>query len=160
MRRRSLAPQSRTAVELARHLLEVSGGHTGSTAKNSRNSRTPRTSPAPVVCDRLRDALTAFVGVAGFQSLLSRALLLASAKQPALLKVRVLDDGTLSKFDQIGKDSGDRRFNQQDAAGEALIVHLLDLLTLLIGEPLMIQILRGAWPGLPARFRSRSEDTP
>jgi hypothetical protein len=37
----------------------------------------------------------------------------------------------------------------------------LDLLIILIGEPLTHQLLRSAWPDLPAgALRSRTKDTP
>jgi hypothetical protein len=47
------------------------------------------------VCERLRQPLINLAGVAGFRSLLSRALTLARAEAPSLNAVQVAADGSL-----------------------------------------------------------------
>ena len=60
------------------------------------------------VCERLRQPLITLAGVAGFRSLLSRALTLARAEAPSLSAVQVAADGSLQGLDdlepQIDKD--------------------------------------------------------
>ena len=86
------------------------------------------------VCDRLRVPLARLAGVAGFRSLLSRALVLAKAGNPSLHLVVVQEDGTLEGFAEHGAD------------GDAIVTHLLALLVTFIGEPLTRQLVMGAWP--------------
>jgi len=47
------------------------------------------------VCERLRQPLITLAGVAGFRSLLSRALTLARVEAPSLSAVQVAADGSL-----------------------------------------------------------------
>ena len=71
--------------ELARRLLanEAVAGNTSA-----------RTEPAAFrVCEKLRPPLCALAGVAGYRSLLSRALTLARAEGPSLSAVQVTADG-------------------------------------------------------------------
>ena len=91
------------------------------------------------VVDKLRVRLARLAGVAGYKSLLSRALALARAELPSLNKVQVRPDGTLESFDP-GRRTDDV------AAGAVLIAHLLGLLVTFIGEPLTLGFVRDAWP--------------
>jgi hypothetical protein len=84
------------------------------------------------VCDRLRQPLARLAGVAGFRSLLSRAVALAKAEDGALHAVRVREDGTLEGM---------------PGAGGAVVAHLLGLLVTFIGEPLTRQLVSEVWPG-------------
>src|SRR5512141_346116 len=58
------------------------------------------------VCERLRQPLIALAGVAGFRSLLSRALTLARAEAPSLSAVQVAADGSLQGLDQLRPQIG------------------------------------------------------
>jgi hypothetical protein len=98
------------------------------------------------VYEKLRHCLGEFVGVAGFQSLASRALTLSRPEVPSLSAARVAADGSLeglgdieTQFD-MGKPSA--------ADGEIiLIARLLGLLRLFLGEALTLSLLRSTWPG-------------
>jgi hypothetical protein len=90
-------------------------------------------------CDRMRVPLAKLVGVAGFRSLLSRALAMAKAEAPALDGVRVRPDGSLE-----GLDASERTMNEE--AGVLVVARLLGLLVTFIGEPLTLLLVRDAWP--------------
>ena len=90
------------------------------------------------VCDKLRLPLVKLAGVAGFRSLLSRALALAKMETSALDGVRVQPDGALSGFDGIPPDG-------VAEAGEAVVAQLINLLVTFIGEPLTLHIAGDAW---------------
>jgi hypothetical protein len=84
------------------------------------------------------------VGVAGFQSLASRALTLATPEAPSLSEARVTADGILQGLGEIETQI------DIDKAGEAeiiLIARLLGLLRVFLGEALTLSLLRDAWPG-------------
>jgi len=112
--------------------------------------------PAARVCDKLRGVLTTFAGVAGFRSLLRRALTLAEARTAGLKGVTILQDGSLSGI--VGVEGGTKKIAAQ-AWEVVLVAQLLDLLVTFVGEGLMHQLVRQAWPDLPAgQLRSRTED--
>ena len=94
---------------------------------------------AVVVSDKLRTSLTRFAGVDGFISLQRRALVLARAEVPSLQCVKVGMDGRLQGFEEI-------TFETLAGAGAAITAHLLELLVIFIGEPLMRTLIREAWP--------------
>ena len=79
-----LPPQTR---ELAQRLLAYENG-AGKTSE-------PTEFAAFRVFERLREPICALTGVAGFRSLLSRALTLARAEAPSLSAVQVAADGSL-----------------------------------------------------------------
>jgi|HubBroStandDraft_1064217.scaffolds.fasta_scaffold459289_2 hypothetical protein len=122
------------------------------------------------VYEKLRLSLSAFAGVAGFQSLASRALGLAKMEVPSLREARVASDGALEGLGeglgqsepQLDSDSEHRIENDKDRAGEytvggggtILIAHLLGLLLIFLGEPLTLSLLRMTWPG--ATFDDRN----
>ena len=95
-------------------------------------------------CERLRSPLTKLTGSAGFSSLLSRALALAKRQAPALDALRVAPDGSLMGLDEL--------HNAIDIAGSQrqgtaiLLAELLGLLVTFIGAPLMLKLVREAWP--------------
>jgi hypothetical protein len=94
------------------------------------------------VYEKLRQSLNALMGVAGFQSLASRALALASSEAPSLSRVQITADGYpqgIDKFDPLDdyQDSED---------GVILIAHLLALLSTFIGDALTLRLLHDAWP--------------
>lgn len=86
-------------------------------------------------CNTLRTPLVKFAGVAGFRSLLTRALVLATAEVPGLASVRVMPDGSLEGFDAAGCEHGTPQVGE--AAG-VVVAQLLGLLVTFIGEPLTL----------------------
>jgi hypothetical protein len=89
-------------------------------------------------CARLRQPLTTLAGVAGFRSLLSRALTLARSEAPSLSAVQVAADGSLQGLDAL------RPQVDADQAGEAgiiLITQLLGLLVRVVGEAMTLQLV-------------------
>ena len=98
------------------------------------------------VCGKLRRHLSVLAGVAGFRSLLSRALTLAKAEIPWLDAVRIREDGSL---EWPGANEL-RRGTEETAKGEAAIVaQLLGLLVSFIGEALTLLLVREVWPEAP-----------
>jgi len=103
-------------------------------------------SPTLRVYEKLRQSLVEFVGVAGFQSLASRALTLATPEAPCLSEARVTADGSLQGLGEIETQID----IDKDRAGEGgivLIARLLGLLRVFLGEALTLSLLRNAWPG-------------
>ena len=113
------------------------------------------------VYEKLRKSLGAFAGAAGFQSLASRALVLAKTEVPSLREARVGANGALEGLGerlgqsehQIGRDSEHQIENDKDRAGaytvgggEILIARLLGLLLIFLGEALTLSLLRVTWP--------------
>lgn len=98
------------------------------------------------VCGKLRRHLSVLAGVAGFRSLLSRALALAKAEVPWLDAVRIREDGFL---DWPGADES-QQDTEDTAKGEAaLVAQLLGLLVSFIGEALTLLLVREVWPDAP-----------
>jgi hypothetical protein len=98
----------------------------------------PREFAAFGVCERLRQPLITLAGVAGFRSLLSRALTLARAEAPSLSAVEIAADGSLQGLDGL------RPQLHADDAGEAgiiLITQLLGLLVRVVGEATTSQLV-------------------
>jgi hypothetical protein len=103
------------------------------------------------VCERLRQPLINLAGVAGFRSLLSRALTLARAEAPSLNAVQVAADGSLQGLDKL------RPQVDADQAGDAgiiLITQLLGLLVRVVGEAVTLQLV--ASEILDFKFLSKS----
>ena len=90
------------------------------------------------VCAKLRQPLITLAGVAGFRSLLSRALTLARAEAPSLSAVQIAPDGSLQGLDglrpQVDAD-------QAREAGIILITQLLGLLVRVVGEAMTLQLV-------------------
>lgn len=102
------------------------------------------------VYEKLRQGLGEFAGVAGFQSLASRALVLARTEAPSLSAVRVAADGSLRSLGEfehqmdIDKDrAGESPVGEE---GVILIARLLGLLLIFLGESLTLSLLRVKWP--------------
>ena len=119
--------------DLARRLLALEAG---------RNSSAARADAAAQVIEELRLHLIKLAGVAGFRSLLSRALTLAKAEAPSLHIVQIREDGSVEGFDsrelEVGAVAGQ--------AGIVLVANLLELLVTFIGTPLTLRLVRDAWP--------------
>ena len=110
------------------------------------NASEPMEPPALRVYEKLRLSLGEFVGVAGFQSLASRALTLSRAEVPSLRAARVAADGSLQGLGNIETQFGMGKDSTTD--GEIiLIARLLGLLRLFLGEALTLSLLRSTWPG-------------
>jgi hypothetical protein len=90
------------------------------------------------VCERLRQPLITLAGLAGFRSLLSRALTLARAEAPSLNAVQVAADGSLQGLEDLRPQvDGD----QAQEAGIILITQLLGLLVRVVGEAMTLQLV-------------------
>jgi hypothetical protein len=90
------------------------------------------------VCERMRLPLITLAGVAGFRSLLSRALTLARAEAPSLSAVQVAADGTLQGIDEL-RPRVDA--DQARDAGVILITQVLGLLVRVVGEAMTLQLV-------------------
>ena len=110
------------------------------------NSSAARADAAAQVIEELRLHLIKLAGVAGFSSLLSRALTLAKAEAPSLNIVQIRADSSLEGFDGI---EGSREGEVGAVAGQAgivLVANLLELLVTFIGEPLTLRLVHVTWP--------------
>src|SRR3984957_4368196 len=105
------------------------------------------------VCERLRQTVITLAGVAGFRSLLSRALRLARAEAPSLSAVQVAADGSLKGLDELRPQVD---ADQAREAGIILITQLLGLLVRVVGEAMTLQLVTSEI--LPDfRFLSKSD---
>ena len=95
------------------------------------------------VCEKLRLPLSKLAGVAGFRSLMSRAVAMAKAEDPSLAAVHVRPDGSLEGLDGPGPD---QNAGAGGEAGVVVVAQLLGLLVTFIGEPLTLRLVRDAWP--------------
>jgi len=111
-------------------------------------------SAASRVCAKLRPPLITLAGVAGFRSLLSRALTLARARAPSLSAVLVAADGSLQGLDQLGPQIDKA---QAGEGGAILIAQLIELLLTFIGEGLTLRLVQDVWP--EAAFDGRVSET-
>ena len=109
--------------------------------ESARSLRNGTGSGVVQVCDKLRGPLAKLAGVAGFRSLLTRAVALAAANEPWLKLVQVLPDGTLGGFDEARQKQGDAGTH-----GDEVVAQLLGLLDTFIGEPLTLRLVSEAWP--------------
>jgi hypothetical protein len=122
-----LPPQTR---ELAQRLL----AYENDAGKNSE----PTEFAALRICDRLRQPIIALAGIAGFRSLLSRALTLARAEAPSLSTVQVAADGSLQGLDELEPEIDTEQVRE---AGIILITKLLGLLVRVVGEATTLQLV-------------------
>jgi hypothetical protein len=110
-------------------------------------------------CERLRAPLTKLAGSAGFSSLLSRALALAKRQAPALDALYVAPDGSL-----LGSDELHDALEIAEAGRQGTVILLAEFLALLvtfIGAPLMLSLVREAWPEASSEILSlRTEERP
>jgi len=87
--------------------------------------------------------LSSLAGIAGFRSLLSRALALARAEAPGLSAVKVGADGSLTGLDKLGSQEGK---DMSMEGGAILIAQLLGLLLTFIGEGITLHLVQNVWP--------------
>jgi hypothetical protein len=110
----------------------------------------PTESAAFRVCAKLRRPLITLAGVAGFRSILSRALTLARAEAPSLSVVQVAADGSLKGLDELEPQIDKEQARDE---GAVLIAQLLGLILLFIGEGLTLRLVQDVWP--EAAFNGR-----
>jgi len=94
------------------------------------------------VYEKLRRHLSALAGVAGFQSLASRALTLAKSEAPSLSAVQVTD-GNLQGLGELDPKTDK---DQTEAEGAIFIARLLGLLLTFVGEALTMRLMQDVWP--------------
>ena len=93
------------------------------------------------VFEKLRNALTQFVGADGFTALMRRALALARREIPSLETAKITPEGRLEGIEEHATGGT----NDAEAA-TAVTAHLLALLVTFIGEPLTLRLMRDVWP--------------
>ena len=94
-------------------------------------------------CEHLRIVFSRFAGVAGFRSLLARALTLAARDVPWLASVEVTAEGALAGF---GEGAQVQDPAAAVAGGSALLTQFLGLLHTFVGEALTVRLLADVWP--------------
>jgi hypothetical protein len=110
-------------------------------------------SPTLRVYEKLRRSLSAFAGVAAFESLAFRALTQAKSEATDLWAVEIAADGTLQGLGDFAHQVGAFELqpgsgkDQASEGGIVLIARLLGLLRMFLGEALTLSLLRNAWPG-------------
>jgi len=110
----------------------------------------PSESAAFRVFAKLRRPLITLAGVAGFRSLLSRALTLARTEAPSLSAVQVAVDGSLKGLDELASQADKQQARNE---GAILIAQLIGLLLTFIGEGLTLRLVQDEWP--EAAFNGR-----
>jgi hypothetical protein len=95
------------------------------------------------VCDKLRESLSALVGVRGFRTLLARALMLAKVEVPWLNSFELGADGSFIIPSALENEMG---LGEAARGGGALVAQLLKLLATLIGEALTLRLVQQIWP--------------
>jgi hypothetical protein len=95
--------------------------------------------------DRLRPHLSTLMGRTGFQALLARALVLASAEIPWLAAVKVVADGELEGLEAAHASAGAVGFTEGEVV---LLAQLLGLLVAFIGPALTLRLIVQMWPQL------------
>jgi hypothetical protein len=130
----------------SRHLAQRLLAYEAVAGKNSE----PTESAALRVCAKLRRPLITLAGVAGFRSILCRALTLARAEAPSLSLVQVAADGSLKGLNELEPQIGKEQARDE---GAILIAQLLGLLLTFIGEGLTLCLVQDVWP--EAAFNGR-----
>ncbi len=95
------------------------------------------------VCEKMRGPLSKLMGLAGFRSLLYRALTLAGAEVTWLLALEIETDGTLEGLDELETNLDRRTATEGEAA---FVAQLLGLLVALIGTALTLRMMHQIWP--------------
>jgi hypothetical protein len=130
----------------SRHLAQRLLDYEAVAGKNSE----PTESAAFRVFAKLRRPLITLAGVAGFRSLLSRALTLARTEAPSLSAVQVAADGSLKGLDELASQADKQQARNE---GAILIAQLIGLLLTFIGEGLTLRLVQDEWP--EAAFNGR-----
>ena len=98
------------------------------------------------VCEQMQPHLATFMGNAGFNALLARALALAAPQASWLRTVHLKRDGSLHEVDGLETQLEPEEIAK---AGSILVAQLLGLLVAFVGEKLTLRIVRQTWPQLP-----------
>ena len=98
------------------------------------------------VYNKLHQSISAFAGVAAFQSFAFRALSQVQSEVPRLWSVQIAEDGSLESIRDI-KSQTDNGMDLAGEEGKILIGRLLNLLHIFLGEAVTLSLLRQAWPG-------------
>jgi hypothetical protein len=117
---------------LARHLLAYEA--LAATTSTQTESATVR------IYEKLRQQLSAPVGVDGFEVLASRALRLSKSKSPKLSTVRLTANGTLRGLDEIERQADE---DQNGEVGVILIAQLIELFVIFLGEAITLRLIEG-----------------
>jgi len=114
-------------------------------------SSEPAQAPIVRICEKLRGPLSTLAGVAGYRSLLVRALTLARAEAPTLGHLQVADNGSLQGFqDLVSQSDKDRALE----AGVLLTTQLVGLFLTLLGGALTLQLVQDVFPNLTVTTES------
>ena len=95
------------------------------------------------VCAKLQRSLSVLAGVAGFRSVLIRAVALAKVEAPWLSELQISPVGVVILPPGLEEQLGEAEANRGTAM---LIRHLTGLLITLIGEGLTLRLLQDVWP--------------
>lgn len=98
------------------------------------------------VCGKLRSFLSELAGVAGYRSVLCRALALAKAEAPGLKAFNVDQDGNLEILVKKGSGKQSAELSNGDLI---LVSKFLELLDTFIGEKLTQKLIHDVWPEAP-----------
>lgn len=126
-------PATTTIQELSRRLIALEATYAAVSVAGE--------SLAVRVCEKLRMSLVKFAGIAGYRTLVSRALSLAKVEAPLLAPVQVRSDGSLEGFDRV---SG----SQENDPADIVLLHLLSLLVTFVGERQTLALVRDGWPNV------------
>jgi hypothetical protein len=114
-------------------------------------SSEPTAPPAIRVCAKLRGPLCALAGVAGYRSILARALTLARAKAPSLGALQVTADGNLLGLGELASQIDSYQASEGDVL---LTTQLLGLFLSLLGAAVTLQLVQGVFPNLTVKTES------
>jgi len=134
---------SKETKDLARSMLayEAAGSSLGSTQ-----------SLAVQVCEKLRGPLSAVAGVAGYRSLLARALALAREEAPGLSVFTVASDGTLQSSGGLTSQIGHPCHPSEDDI--ILTSQFIGLFLSLLGPAVTLQLVQQVFPNLTVTTES------
>jgi hypothetical protein len=93
------------------------------------------------VLTRLHQPLGKLIGPVGFDTLLARSLVLARRAEPALAGITAGPGGTLEGLAGLTGEG-----TRPDEEALAIASHFIELLMDLIGEDLVMRMLRDIWP--------------
>ena len=109
-----------------------------------------------VVCAKLGVLLTKLAGAAGYRSLLTRSLAMASNEASWLKTLKVSPDGSFEGLEEVRSLTGQGEIQN---GGAVFVAHLLHLLHTFIGEPLTMQLIKEAWPASVVENETPSQAT-
>jgi hypothetical protein len=115
------------------------------------STQAPTQSLVVRVCEKLREPFCALAGVAGYRSILARALTLARAEAPSLGALQITEGGNL----RSSGDSASQSDQHHASEGEVLLTaHLIGLFLSLLGAAVTLQLLQDVFPNLTVTTES------